>query len=167
MAKRIQWRCPSNKHSGTRLLQSPVNRPWGAGNEYSRLLCSPHQTGWAGRWSIPGARAGVDLISAEQEVYAKEPSLRSCGPGPLCTGQQCGDPQGLPRLHQQACGPQHTVHTLGWKGLGMAPCPRLLSLGVPILASSFPVTSPSSRDSFSRALWQDLECVCVRAGGEG
>ena len=62
---------------------------------------------------------------------------------------------------------QHTVHTLGWKGLGMAPCPRLLSLGVPILASSFPVTSPSSRDSFSRALWQDLECVCVRAGGEG
>lgn len=27
MAKRIQWRCPSNKHSGTRLLQSPVNRP--------------------------------------------------------------------------------------------------------------------------------------------
>ena len=61
----------------------------------------------------------------------------------------------------------HGAHS-GLEGLWMVTLsPRLPSPGVPILAASFPVTSASSHDGFSRALWQDLERVCARRGVKG
>ena len=111
-----------------------------------------------GRGSIPG-RAGVDLgggqcsgESAGQEACAKEPSLGSRGPGPSARDNVAGIPGAL---HASTTRPVAlNIRRTLWAG-------RALD-GHSV--STSPVTSASSHDGFSRALWQDLECVCVCAG---
>ena len=126
-----------------------------------------------GRGSIPGP-TGVDLEggqcsgeSAGQEACAKEPSLGSRGPGPSARDNVAGIPGALHASTTSLWPSTHGAHS-GLEGLWMVTLsPRLPSPGVPILAASFPVTSASSHDGFSRALWQDLERVCVRRGVKG
>lgn len=97
----------------------------------------------------------------------RSPPLDLAVPGPLHGATMRGS-QGPSMPTPPGLWPStHGAHS-GLEGLWVVTLsPRLPLPGVPILAASFPVTSASSHDRFSRALWQDLECVCARRGVKG
>ena len=87
----------------------------------------------------------------------------------LCTGQRCRDPRGPPCLHHQACGPQHTAHTLGWKGFGWSLCLHVSShqayrFWPPPFRSPPHPPMTTSAEPFGRT-WN--VCVCLRGAVKG
>lgn len=142
----------------------------------SAAVCSGALTRHAelGQWSIPGP--------SRRGPRGRTVQWRVSWAGGVCQGALPWMSRSWPPLHGTtvwgSSGPSTATPAGLWSSAHGAHSglegpwdgtlsPRLRSLGIPILASSFPVTSPSSRDRFSRALWQNLECVCVGWGGAG